>query len=128
MNPQNDVSPPWTVEEEVALLKSNHEAKHFIDRLSITHPSQFWEQLVPLFHSILGREQYRSGEQLSSKFIDLRGKIARFDTIYKTVYNNRQMVWNETDIMTKAQEEHRSTIGTPFNHVEAWRFVCEHSD
>ncbi|KAL8197813.1 hypothetical protein R6Q57_030189 [Mikania cordata] len=67
------------------------------------------------------RVNRRTSEELSNKWLDLDSKTSIFKLIYDNVYENRETVWNDIDIMTKAQQEYQSTMGTTFNHVSFWR-------
>ncbi|KAL8251537.1 hypothetical protein R6Q59_035230 [Mikania micrantha] len=84
-------SPPWTVEEEEALAQSYviTSKKH---RSLISNPSFFWDLVRYHFRLALERNyDSRSDDELCSKWLDLKRKIAMFGDIYDNVYKNRKM-------------------------------------
>ncbi|KAL8234944.1 hypothetical protein R6Q59_021044 [Mikania micrantha] len=115
---------PWTIQEEEVLAESwIITTKKYHGKFS---GSQFWDMVSYCFHLPPKRVEERSSDDLCDKWLDLKKKTSAFSVIYDNVYNNREMVWNDIDIMTKAQEQYHSKMGSTFNHVSFWKIIKDY--
>ncbi|KAL8204609.1 hypothetical protein R6Q57_010232 [Mikania cordata] len=63
------------------------------------------------------RVNRRTSEELSNKWLDLDSKTSTFKLICDNVYENRETVWNDIDIMTKARQEYQSRMERCFGKL-----------
>ncbi|KAK9056421.1 hypothetical protein SSX86_023782 [Deinandra increscens subsp. villosa] len=119
------VVPPqhWSWSEEAALAR----AWIYVFEDRNTSNSQkfdsFWDRITLQFHSVMGKGEYRTKHQLSTKFHEMLKRTVKFCGIYENFLTNRKRGWNDTDILSKAHEQYKNDEGTSFTHLPVWRIV-----
>ncbi|XP_023752780.1 uncharacterized protein LOC111901134 isoform X1 [Lactuca sativa] len=112
----------WTTVEEAALATAwvdiSEEDGSTGNAQSV---GPFWKRVLKHFHNAMGRDDYRTNHQLSSKWRDVNQKVAKFNDIYNNLLSQRGSDHSEADILRAALDEYRSEHnGTTFNHGSAW--------
>ncbi|CAH1453654.1 unnamed protein product [Lactuca virosa] len=115
----------WLMDEEMTLINAWIDISEEDTATGLPTVGHFWKRVLKHFHNAMGRGDYVTESQLSSKWRAINAKVVKFNDIYNKLLNERGSGQSEADILEAAFRRYNFQWESFDRYMFAWDALKE---